>query len=94
MDTLFFSFWPGWLNDDNGGSALVWSLLVLVLLVVLVVVSTGDVGCETFADAGRGFLTILCSVLVDSMLPLPVASCLWAFAEAAMASSEGVSRWM
>lgn len=78
----FSLFWP---NGFKGG-ALARSLGLLV--------STGDVGCETLADTGRGFLTILCSVLVDSMLALPTGSPLWAFAAAAMASSEGVSRWM
>lgn len=68
---IFSLFWTG-----------IFDVVVVVAVAVVVpcslglVVSTGEVGCETFADAGKGFLTILRSVLVDSMLPLPVASCL------------------
>lgn len=89
----------GWASSSEIGIfSLLWTGKFDVVVVVAcspgLVVSTGEVGCETFADAGKGFLTILRSVLVDSMLPLPVASCLCAFAEAAMASSDGVSKWM
>lgn len=82
MVGTFSLFWLGTVTD--AGLALSLALMV----------STGEVGCETFAVAGSGFLTIFRSVLVDSMLPLPAASFLWAFADAAIASSDGVSRWM